>query len=88
MISRIPIKLATIALCFLAQLGWPAERFHNLASVRGDSGFYACPVRITVNEALMKIRRNRFNEVSIPESIEVDDALVSHEIEARDLNPE
>ncbi len=36
----------------------------------------------------MKIRRNRFNGVSIHESIEADDALLSHEIEAWDPNPE
>jgi signal transduction histidine kinase len=35
----------------------------------------------------MKIHRNRFNEVSIYESIEVDDALVPHDIEAWDQNP-
>jgi signal transduction histidine kinase len=36
----------------------------------------------------MMIRRNRFNEVPTREAIEVDNALVPHEIEAWDLNPE
>jgi signal transduction histidine kinase len=36
----------------------------------------------------MMIRCNRFNKVSIRESIEVGDAMVPHEIEAWDPNPE
>src|SRR5260370_12228114 len=36
----------------------------------------------------MKIRRNLFNEVSIHKSIEADDALVPHEIQAWDPNAE
>jgi RNA polymerase sigma-70 factor (ECF subfamily) len=45
-------------------------------------------VRITVNEALMKIRRRRFNEVSIDVPAEVDDSLFVREIEDWAPNPE
>jgi signal transduction histidine kinase len=42
----------------------------------------------TVNEALVKIRRNLFNEVSMHKSIEADEALVPHKIQAWDPNAE
>jgi RNA polymerase sigma-70 factor, ECF subfamily len=41
------------------------KAFLNLAAFRRDSRFYTWLVRITVNEALMKIRGRRFKEVSI-----------------------
>src|SRR5580704_5810012 len=50
------------------------KAFQNLPGFRGDSRFYTWLVRITVNEALMKIRRRpRYKEVSINESKETDD---------------
>jgi RNA polymerase sigma-70 factor (ECF subfamily) len=33
------------------------KAFQNLATFRGDSGFYTWLVRMVVNQALMKIRR-------------------------------
>src|SRR4029077_6665248 len=36
-----------------------AKAFQNLPDFRGDSRFYTWLVRITINEALMKIRRRR-----------------------------
>jgi RNA polymerase sigma-70 factor (ECF subfamily) len=65
------------------------KAFQNLPGFRGDSRFYTWLVRITVNEALMKIRRRRrHKEVSIDESKETDDACVPLEIEDWGPNPE
>src|SRR5260370_18647316 len=57
------------------------QAFKNLPQFRGDSRFYTWLVRITVNEALMKIRCRRFNEVSVDVPVEVDDTLFAREIE-------
>jgi RNA polymerase sigma-70 factor (ECF subfamily) len=64
------------------------KAFQNLPDFRGDSRFYTWLVRITINEALMKIRRRRFNEVSIDESKEADDTSVPIEIKDQAANPE
>jgi RNA polymerase sigma-70 factor, ECF subfamily len=64
------------------------KAFQNLPDFRGDSRFYTWLVRITINEALMKIRRRRYNEVSIDESKETDDRSVSIEIKDQAANPE
>jgi RNA polymerase sigma-70 factor, ECF subfamily len=65
------------------------KAFQNLASFREDSRFYTWLVRITVNEALMKIRRRpRSKEVSIDEPKETDDSWAPLEIEDRGPNPE
>ena len=65
------------------------KAFQNLPGFRGDSRFYSWLVRITVNEALMKIRRrSRLNEVAIDESKETDDSWVPLEIEDWGPHPE
>lgn len=65
------------------------KAFRNLTSFREDSRFYTWLVRITVNEALMTIRRRpRCKEVSIDESNETDDSWAPLEIEDRGPNPE
>jgi RNA polymerase sigma-70 factor (ECF subfamily) len=65
------------------------KAFQNLPGFRGDSRFYTWLVRITVNEALMKIRRRpRHKEVSIDDSKETDDSCVPLEIEDWGPNPE
>jgi RNA polymerase sigma-70 factor, ECF subfamily len=66
------------------------KAFQNLPGFRGDSRFYTWLVRITVNEALMKVRRRRprQKEVSIDESKETDDSRVPLEIEDWGPNPE
>ena len=64
------------------------KAFQNLVDFRGDSRFYTWLVRITINEALMKIRQRRSNEVSIDESKETDDRSVSIEIKDQAANPE
>ena len=65
-----------------------AKAFQNLPDFRGDSRFYTWLVRITINEALMKIRRRRSGEVSIDESKEADGNFIAMEIKDQALNPE
>ncbi len=65
------------------------KAFQNLPGFRGDSRFYTWLVRITVNEAFMKIRRrSRHSEVAIDESKETADSCVPHEIVDWGPNPE
>lgn len=65
------------------------KAFQNLDEFRGDSSFYTWLVRITVNEALMKIRRSRSRkEVSIDEPNQMTDSCVPLEIEDWGPNPE
>jgi RNA polymerase sigma-70 factor (ECF subfamily) len=64
------------------------KAFQNLPDFRGDSRFYTWLVRITINEALMKIRRHRSNEVSIDESKHADGASDPIEIKDQAANPE
>jgi RNA polymerase sigma-70 factor, ECF subfamily len=65
-----------------------AKAFQNLPDFREDSRFYTWLVRITINEALMKIRRRRSNEVSIDESKQADDSSAPIEIKDQAANPE
>jgi RNA polymerase sigma-70 factor, ECF subfamily len=64
------------------------QAFKNLPNFRGDASFYTWLRRITVNEALTRLRRRRPNEVSIDEPVEVDDAFIPREIEDWGPNPE
>jgi RNA polymerase sigma-70 factor, ECF subfamily len=63
------------------------KAFRNLAAFRGDSRFYTWLVRITINEALMKIRARRHKEVSIDEPHD-QDTVGFHELEDWGPNPE
>jgi RNA polymerase sigma-70 factor (ECF subfamily) len=65
-----------------------AKAFRNLPHFLEDSRFYTWLVRITVNEALRKIRCYRVNEVSIDELLGVGDALIPREIQDWRPNPE
>jgi RNA polymerase sigma-70 factor (ECF subfamily) len=65
-----------------------ANAFKYLPLFREDSRFYTWLVRITVNEALKKIRCYRVNEVSIDELLGVGDALIPREIQDWRPNPE
>lgn len=64
------------------------KAFQNLPDFRGDSRFYTWLVRITINEALMKIRRRRSNEVSIDESKHADGTADPIQIKDQTANPE
>ena len=54
--------------------------FEHLPEFHGDSRFYTWLVRIAVNEALMKLRRRRPNELPLDEMIETEDDLIPREI--------
>lgn len=64
------------------------KAFQNLASFRGDSRFYTWLVRIAVNEALMKIRGRRLNEVLIDNADDPENPLLPHELQDWGPNPE
>jgi RNA polymerase sigma-70 factor, ECF subfamily len=64
------------------------QAFKNLPRFRGDSRFYTWVVRITVNEAFMKMRRRRYNEVSLDDPVEVDDDVIPRQVEDWGPNPE
>src|ERR1035437_1019146 len=64
------------------------KSFKNLDRFQGDSRFYTWLVRIAVNEALMKLRKRRPNQVSIDEPLTDDDGSVFREIEDWGPSPE
>lgn len=64
------------------------QAFRNLSKFRGDSRFYTWLVRITVNEALMRVRRRRPSEVSADDSTETDESVVPRQLEDWGPNPE
>ena len=66
------------------------KAFSHLAQFQGNSLFYTWLVRITVNEALMKLRsRSAQKELSLDEPVDLgDDSSIVREIEDWDDNPE
>jgi len=56
------------------------KAFRHLPEFRGDSRFYTWLARITINEALMKMRKRRWNEVSINDSPDDDRAVTPREL--------
>ena len=64
------------------------KSFKNIDHFQGDSRFYTWLVRIAVNEALMKLRKRRPNQVSIDEPLTNDDDSVFREIEDWGPSPE
>lgn len=64
------------------------KAFYNLSAFRGDSRFYTWLVRITVNEALMKIRGRRLSQVPIDNADEGEDQLIPSQLDDWGPNPE
>lgn len=64
------------------------KSYAHLGDFQGDSRFYTWLVRITVNEALMKLRKRRPNQVSLDDSFETEDDLMPREIEDWGPTPE
>ena len=62
------------------------KSYQNLDRFQGDSRFYTWLVRIAVNEALMKLRKRRPNQVSLDEPIS-DDGVDSVFREIEDWGP-
>ena len=61
------------------------KSFEHLGDFQGDSRFYTWLVRIAVNEALMKLRKRRPNQVSLDEPVESEEDLLPREV--RDWGP-
>jgi RNA polymerase sigma-70 factor (ECF subfamily) len=64
------------------------KSYQNLDRFQGDSRFYTWLVRIAVNEALMKLRKRRPNQVSLDEPLTDGDDPVFREIEDWGPSPE
>ncbi len=64
------------------------KSYQNLDRFQGDSRFYTWLVRIAVNEALMKLRKRRSNQVSLDEPLTQADDPVFREIEDWGPSPE
>jgi RNA polymerase sigma-70 factor (ECF subfamily) len=64
------------------------KSFEHLRDFQGGSRFYTWLVRIAVNEALMKLRKRRPNQVSLDEPVESEENLLPREIEDWGPTPE
>lgn len=64
------------------------KAYSHLRDFHGDSRFYTWLVRIAANEALMRLRKRRPNQVSLDEPIEGDSDLMPRELEDWGPNPE
>ena len=61
------------------------KSYSHLNEFAGDSRFYTWLVRIAANEALMRLRKRRPNQVSLDEPVEGEDDLMPREV--RDWGP-
>src|SRR5579864_1746994 len=64
------------------------KAFEHLQSFEGNSRFYTWLVRIAVNQALMKLRKRRPNQVSLDEEIDTGEDTVPREVEDWGPSPE
>ncbi len=64
------------------------KSYQNLDRFQGDSRFYTWLVRIAVNEALMKLRKRRPNQVSLDEPVGPEEDSVFREIKDWGPSPE
>jgi RNA polymerase sigma-70 factor (ECF subfamily) len=64
------------------------KAYEHLSGFQGNSRFYTWLVRIAVNQALMKLRKRRPNQVSIDEEVNTGEDLIPREIEAWGPSPE
>lgn len=64
------------------------KAFQHLRDFHGKSRFYTWLVRITVNEALMKLRRRRHIEISIDDPVDTEDAYMPRELKSGVPSPE
>lgn len=57
------------------------KAFEHLHEFQGNSRFYTWLVRIAVNQALMKLRKRRPNQVSLDEQLDTGEELIPREVE-------
>jgi RNA polymerase sigma-70 factor (ECF subfamily) len=64
------------------------KAYAHLAGFKEDSRFYTWLVRIAANEALMRLRKRRPNQVSLDEPIAGEDDLIPRDVEDWGPSPE
>lgn len=64
------------------------KAYEHLEEFQGNSRFYTWLVRIAVNQALMKLRRRRPNQVSLDEEIDTGEEMMPREVEDWGPSPE
>ena len=64
------------------------KAFEHLGEFQGNSRFYTWLVRIAVNQALMKLRRRRSNQVSLDEEVDTGEDMIPREVEDWGPSPE
>lgn len=64
------------------------KAFEHLGEFQGNSRFYTWLVRIAVNQALMKLRRRRPNQVSLDEDVDTGEDTISRDVEDWGPSPE
>lgn len=64
------------------------KAFEHLGEFQGNSRFYTWLVRIAVNQALMKLRKRRPNQVSLDADVETGEDSIPREVEDWGPSPE
>ena len=64
------------------------KAFEHIEDFNGESRFYTWLVRITVNQALMNLRKRRPNQFSLDDPIETEEVSIPREIEDWGPTPE
>jgi RNA polymerase sigma-70 factor (ECF subfamily) len=64
------------------------KAYEHLGEFQGHSRFYTWLVRIAVNQALMKLRKRRPNQVSLDEQVDTGEDSMSREVEDWGPSPE
>jgi RNA polymerase sigma-70 factor (ECF subfamily) len=64
------------------------KAYEHLNNFEGNSRFYTWLVRIAVNQALMKLRKRRPNQISLDEDIETGEDSIPREVEDWGPSPE
>jgi RNA polymerase sigma-70 factor, ECF subfamily len=64
------------------------KSYQHLGEFQGNSRFYTWLVRIAVNQALMKLRKRRPNQVSLDEEVDTGEDTIPREVEDWGPSPE
>jgi RNA polymerase sigma-70 factor, ECF subfamily len=64
------------------------KAFEHLGEFQGNSRFYTWLVRIAVNQALMKLRKRRPNQVSLDEDVDTGEDTIPRDVEDWGPSPE
>jgi len=64
------------------------KAFEHLGEFQGNSRFYTWLVRIAVNQALMKLRKRRPNQISLDEEVDTGEETMPREVEDWGPSPE